>query len=93
MRETAVRLLGVAVIANTLAHQLKFGFEASSSRLALSVEPFEFSGPGFVALFEGLAAPGVFWFNNFPYLIGVGLLLCFASKPISRLIAPRGCAA
>ena len=94
MRETAVRLLGLTIIASAVALQLKFGLTLVGGRMAEVGESFEFSGPGLVELFEAVIAPnGFVWLSNFPYLIAVGLLLCFASKPISRWIAPRGGAA
>lgn len=92
MRETAVRLLGVFVIAMTAADFIGSQLEIASRVLQESGESLEFSGPGLVDLFESLGGGGLtlsFLHSYYPYTLAAGLLMCFASRPISKLVAPR----
>ena len=87
MRETAVRLLGLFLVLRALVWiaqtYLKF------ADLDAGEEGFEFSGPGLVELFEQITdSPLPFWSSIFPYTLAVGLVFCFAARPISRWITP-----
>ena len=87
MRETAVRLLGLLLVLQALAMTVQTYFETIG--MTVPSEGIELSGPGLVELFQQITtSPLSFWSSIFPYTLAVGLVFCFAARPISRWITP-----
>lgn len=85
MRETLVRLLGILLVTTGVAEHWTLSVQIVGSGMDGHLDPWS------VSLLDVLLAPfrGVLIVSSSaPFLMGVGILLCLASGPISRWLAP-----